>query len=489
MSLLKKTTSQTVEYAIFQAIALVISFISFPITTRIFTVEEYGQLALVNAVLAILIPFAKCGQPAAVIKSYAALNDEKDKAMIYTSSLSGILLCFFTTAIGYYFFTLVIGEYVSLQYPYFVLIMMIILLARTFNALVMSIFRAEEKVITLNMLGLAFRVGSIFVSITSCMLFISGLYGYLIGIVAFEGIITAIMLLFLFWKRYLNVTAISISVIKQLILYGFPLIFFEASSLVNDYADRFFIQYFQDSVQLGIYSVGYNISMYIQGFITSPLWMTIFPIYTKLWETEGPEKTRKYLEIALKYYICLAVLVLTGTILVSNEFIVIVAGAKYREAAQIVPYMTVCVLIFGTYHITGAGFFLFKKTKIIAAYTMACALLHAALNVYLIPKYQMHGAVYSAVLSYIILTIMITVKSRQLFKIKWPMKDVAVYFLSALFIGISLFWLKLNSLLATVLIKLIVLTIAYAGISMLYDSDLRSLILSLVQNIKKNVWN
>jgi len=252
--------------------------------------------------------------------------------------------------------------------------------------------------------------------------------------------------------------------------------------LLNDYADRFFIQYFLDSAQLGIYSVGYNISTYIQGFITGPLWMTIFPIYTKLWESEGRERTTDYLQVLLKYYLCLAVLIICGVLSVSREFIVVFATEKYLLAVQIVPMVTASILIYGTYHITGAGFFLLKKTKIIAGYTMFCALLHAALNIYLIPKYQIQGAVLSAMISYTVLTALITLHSNRILRLKWPVKDLAVYLIFALGIGLLVHRVETGSALSLLVIRSLLITVLYAAAISAYDAHLKQTAIAWMRN-------
>jgi len=472
MSLLKRTTSQAFQYAGFIAMNLVVSFIAFPIMTRIFTVEEYGQLALFNAVLALLIPFAKCGMTTAVIKDYAQVGNAEEKSVLYTSSLAGVVIYSVCTFVAYYLIALFAKEYVALSVDYFLLIVAVLLLSRTLLNLFASFFRAEEKVFLLGVISLVSRSGAMVVSMAACVLLKKGLYGYLLGLFVFEAI-TALALTLYFQRRgELKVKKISLEKLEKLFIYGFPLIFFEVSSLLNDYADRFFIQYFLDSTRLGIYSVGYNISTYIQGFITGPLWMTIFPIYTKLWESEGREKTAEYLQVLLKYYLCLAVLIICGVLSVSREFIVVFATEKYLLAAQIVPMVTASILIYGTYHITGAGFFLLRKTKIIAGYTMFCALLHAALNIYLIPKYQIQGAVISAMISYTVLTALITLHSSRFLRLKWPVKDLAVYLFFALVIGLFVHRLETGSALSVLVIRSLLITVLYVAALFVYDARL-----------------
>lgn len=464
---------------------MILSFLSFPIMTRIFTVAEYGDLALVNATLAILLPFAKCGMPTSVIKQYSLKKTESDKAILYSSSIGGVIIYFTIIFVLYSITTLFTKNYFALNIKHLLLIIGIVLLARSMQQLFSGFYRSEEKVLTLNVIGTILRAGSIIAGITTCLLLIKGLYGYLLGTVIFEGTMT-LWIAFFYWSKELDAKMISWSEIKTLFAFGFPLLFFEVSSLVNDYADRFLIKYFLDSTQLGIYSVGYNLSLYVQGFITAPIWLTIFPIYTKLWETEGAEKTSNYLATILKYYLCVAVLILCGTILVSKEFVTVAATEKYYPASRIVPFVTGSILVYGTYHITGAGFYLLRKTKLIAVYMAICAALNILLNLYFIPRYQLMGAVYSTVISYIVLTFLFTKKANSLLRIRWPIKDAIFYITFGVMTGLIVWHIHLSNVVATLLMKSFCCLILYSGLIFIYDSDLRLKVLLL---IRSGIWN
>ena len=148
--------------------------------------------------------------------------------------------------------------------------------------------------------------------------------------------------------------------------------------------------------------------------------MAIFPIYTKLFEDDGKEATAEFLEVLLKYYACLVILILCFAVVLSEEVIVLLASGKFAESARIVPVVLSSIVINGTYHMTGAGFFLYARTKQIGVYVAACAVGNVMLNALLIPRYGILGAAWSTLVSYLVLTILITVKSRKSLMI-WSM--------------------------------------------------------------------
>jgi O-antigen/teichoic acid export membrane protein len=480
MSLLIKASKQSSLYMIFHGVGLGISFISFPIMTRMFSVEDYGNLALVNATLVIMIGLAKCGITTSFIRHYPEFISEDKKQLLYSSALSGsvliplvIIICY---SIAIFFLNENIGVYLTKTF----LIVGLIILFRTLESLFSSFFRAEERVITLNIVSLLYKTGSLISGILAFFILIKGLHGYFIGVVIFEAFMTAVLIIGYYRKGLLQIKTISLNTFKMLYVYGFPLVFLEVSSLINDYSDRFLIKYFLDSTQLGIYSVGYNLSMYIQGFITAPLWMAVFPIYTKLWEAEGRKETEKFLSQLLKYYLCIAILVLFGISLLSEELITILATKKYSSASQIIPLVAGSILIYGVSHIIGAGFHLMKQTKKIALYTVIVACLNFILNLYLIPKYNIMGAAYSTVASYILLTILIAINSNKLLKVAWPIQDIIFYIFFSIISMMVLNQINIENKFLNLFSKSLIGLLTYSIFIIIYDKKIKRLFFSYI---------
>jgi O-antigen/teichoic acid export membrane protein len=268
-------------------------------------------------------------------------------------------------------------------------------------------------------------------------------------------------------------------VARQLLIFGVPLLLFEMSSLVNDYADRFLIRHFLGSAQVGIYSVGYNFATYVQGLVTAPLWMSIFPIYTKIWETDGPEKTSEFLNVFLNYYLALAVLIIAGVSVTSRELITLLASSKFAAAASVTPFVIASVMLYGTTHITAAGFYLVKRTKTIALLTLSCALINILINLVLIPSYGILGAAYATVISYLILTALITIFSRDLLRVPWPLRSLATYVGAATVSAFMAIHIEHPNLFVSLAIKSIAITASYAIIVLSLDRRLRKTVVSL----------
>lgn len=475
MTALRRAFSQGSLYTLFQALGTAVSLISFPILTRILSVEEYGNLALFNATVSILMSVAKCGITTSFIRSYAAVEtgDDDRQRQLYSSAFGASVVMGLGIAVVYTIVIFFLGDYFGRALTAVLLIAGLPILIGDLRDLFSAFLRAQEKVLTLSLVGLVMRVGSVTTGIFACVILLGGLTGYIVGVIVFEAAIVLLLGLHFARRGLFSLRLVSPSVARQLLIFGMPLLLFELSSLVNDYADRFLIRHFLGSAQVGIYSVGYNFAMYVQGMITAPLWMAIFPIYTKIWESEGPAKTSEFLDVFLNYYLALAILIIIGVSVTSRELITLLATPKFAAAASVTPFVIASVMLYGTTHITAAGFYLVKRTKTIALLTLSCALINILINLVLIPAYGILGAAYATVASYFILTVLITFFSRDLLRVKWPLRSLAVYVGAAMVSAFLAIHIEHQNLFISLLLKSSVTTASYAMIVLSLDRRLR----------------
>ncbi len=459
---------------------------TFPILTRIFSVEDYGNLALANATMIIVIALAKCGITTSFIRHYPEYSSQTEKEYLYSSSLFGITSLSLCVIIIYLYALFIFRGLISADLLKVLLIVGALILLKNLYNLYATWLRAEEKVIELSWLGFLSKAATSFGGILTCVIWIKGVYGFFIGMLAVQAVAILFITVYFCRRRLLKIGKISLSILKKLYFYGYPLIFYEVSSMINDYSDRFLIKFFLGSTQVGLYSVGYNLAMYAQALITAPLWMAIFPIYTKMWEEDGEEKTKAFLSTLLKYYSCIAILVIFGMSLTSDCLVNVLASSKYAAASKIVPLVITSVMVYGTYHITGASFFLLKQTKRIALYTITAAAMNVVLNLYLIPKYGILGAAYATVASYGALAVSITLYSNKHLKLKWPYKDILFYLAFAALMATVMYNIRFESDLLNLFAKSFSGFVIFIICILLYDASIRKIFLSIPMRVKSS---
>jgi O-antigen/teichoic acid export membrane protein len=480
MATLRRVLGQGLTYTLFQTIGMAVGLISFPFLTRLLTVEEYGYLALFNATLSMMLSLAKCGIPTSFIRSYANVSGDSADAQsaLYTNALGTSLALAITISLAYTVALFVLNDYLGPALTQILLFGAVFILVQDLRDLFSAFFRAEEKVLTLSTVNLIIRAGSVAAGIFAATVLLPGLTSYLVGMLVFEAFVVALLAGVFIRSGQFNPRRLSLPTMSQLVFFGAPLLLFELSSLINDYADRFLINHFLGSAQVGIYSVGYNLAMYVQGLITAPLWMAVFPVYTKIWAADGPQKTSEFLGKLLQYYLRGAVLVALVISLVSDELITLLATEKYAAAAQITPYVIVSVLIYGATHITAAGFYLIKRTKIIALLTIGGATLNVLANLFLIPLWGILGAAYATTISYLILTVLITYVAGRLLPIPWPMRVTSICLaaaIAAFLIGTAV---THDNLIAALVLRSASAAAVYVTLLLLLDRPFRHLVVA-----------
>ena len=474
---LKKMIQHGGQYLFFQILILLLSLISFPVLTRLLTVEQYGNLALINVTILILLGLSKCGLGTAFIKYFPEYMENEQ--VIFSSSLSAAV-AISSVIVCSYISILFLAKFVVYRHIFPLLwIVPAFIFFRSLQSLVMSWMRAEEKVMSCNLYSLANRLGVLIVGVSILLIFENRLLGFLVGCLASEGLLVVWVLMPYIKEKRVVIKGVSTLVAKQLVIYGLPLVAFELVSIAIAYADRYQIKYYLDSSSVGIYSAGYNLAMYVQQALTGPLWLAIFPIITKLWHFESKEKTTEFLDGLLKYYFCIAIFLLVVSVLISKEIIVLLASEKYIAAAEIVPFIITGTIVYGSYYIVGAALLLENQTSFLALSTAFCSLVNLLLNIYFVPHFGIIGAAYTTCMSYLMLIIIIYIKSSKIIKINWPFKDIAIYSLWAGIVMI-LSIITLDNLVFCLLVKGVLSVCIYGALILLYDMQLRRIVLNFL---------
>jgi O-antigen/teichoic acid export membrane protein len=216
----------------------------------------------------------------------------------------------------------------------------------------------------------------------------------------------------------------------KLIRFGAPLLLTEFSYLLLQYLDRFFIVSYLGSAELGIYSVGYNVAMYVSEMFVFSISYAITPIYVSLYEREGKEKTEAFINKCLYYLLMILIPMVFGYLAVAGEMIRGLASAKYAEAGVFSPIVLVGTLLIGlNTNILCAGLYLKKKTNTILLIMMFGVAVNILLNLFLIPRFGLLGAASATLIAGIVVVITTVLFSSKFIRLKVDLKSGLYYLL------------------------------------------------------------
>jgi O-antigen/teichoic acid export membrane protein len=254
-----------------------------------------------------------------------------------------------------------------------------------------------------------------------------------------------------------------------MLMYGLPLFASELSGLLLNIGGRYIINYQLGPEPLGSFSAAYNFSDYLQSILTASFAQAIIPIYFRLWEQKGPEKTAEFLQDSLRYYMAISIPIVAGICAVGPELVRLLASAKYHVSASLITFVIAGMLISGGTPLFSAGVYIKKQTKIVMYSVLAAAVCNIALTIILTRGYGIEGAAVATLVSLTLYAASTAYFGRRTVQVRMPWRDLANFSaLSLLMYGV-ITKIELPSLALRISAQIAGGAVLYVGLLLLID--------------------
>jgi len=274
-----------------------------------------------------------------------------------------------------------------------------------------------------------------------------GALGKLQGELLWAGILCIFFIILM--KRYLNLR-FSFKDLKPSLKFGLPLVPHELSLWSLNLADRLLLQFLISFRAVGIYALGYNISL-ILNFISTSIGKAWTP---RFFSTAHQKEAKDTYARMSTYYAGIVVLTGLGLAVLSKELIVFLSTPAYYEAAKVIPIAVLGYVFHSFYKINSRLLHYVKKTKFIGYSTISSAILNIILNFILIKRFGMMGAAWATLISFAILSGITFSYSRRFYPVNFE-KDRLFKILA---VGTAIYclslWIQTGTLLVDFFIKL-----------------------------------
>ena len=144
---------------------------------------------------------------------------------------------------------------------------------------------------------------------------------------------------------------------RAMLAFGIPMLGYELATVMLSMSDRYVIQTLLGAQPLGTYAAAYNMCEYVRQLCLTAFVAAVLPMYPRIWEEQGAEATRTFLQRFLRVYVIAATLVVAGLSAISGEVLALLASEKYRAGAAIVPYVIAGMALDGITMVAGAGLY------------------------------------------------------------------------------------------------------------------------------------
>jgi O-antigen/teichoic acid export membrane protein len=200
--------------------------------------------------------------------------------------------------------------------------------------------------------------------------------------------------------------------------YGGPVAVGLVMALIVSVSDRFLIAAFVGEAAAGVYSASYGLADRTLDVLFLWVGMAAAPLAVSLLEREGRDSVRAQGEAMVLLTLPAAV----GVALVAQPLAAVMMGADFRaQAAAIIPWIAAAGFLngFTTYYLD-SSLELARKTHLTIPILAVPAGVNIALNLLLLPRYGMMGAVAATVAAYAIGAAVTFIVGRRYFPLPFP---------------------------------------------------------------------
>jgi O-antigen/teichoic acid export membrane protein len=193
----------------------------------------------------------------------------------------------------------------------------------------------------------------------------------------------------------------QLSIVKEPLAYGYPLILSAYSNYLIQSADKIILRIFYPLGIVGIYDVGYRLSSVIDFLFVTPVKQALLPIAFQ--QEDQPDQQKYFLARSATVYYTAALMIGLLISLYAKEAVSLLARqAGYQSAWIVVPFIVFSYIQHGLGNHLGLGLVMRKKSTLQSLFLFIGALVNIAFNFLLIPRYGLLGAAVATVISYLV---------------------------------------------------------------------------------------
>lgn len=380
-----------------------LTFVMVRFYTGVLTPADYGTADLIMQTANLLLPLVSLGITNGVFRF--ALDRKEQRRSIFT--------------IGFY--TILVGSLILLaalpllsnseSLREYTLLIGVYTLASCLHSLCAQYIRAEGKTALFAVQGIINTALVIGFNITFLLVFRMGVFGYVMSVVAADGICTLFLVLReKLWKLWLPKPEGQLW--NAMLRYSIPLIPATIFWWITSVSDRYMVAYFLGTDANGLYAVACKI----------PTVLTLLStIFMEAWQFSAIQEATGDREVHIRFYTqvwsaFLAVMVMAGSVIIvlCRLEIRMLSTQQYYEAWRYIPTLSMAMVFSAFSSFMGSVYVVTEKSRLSLWTALWSALANIFLNSLLIPRIGIQGAAIATLASYVLCFAIRAVTSRRL---------------------------------------------------------------------------
>lgn len=447
---IKKTIKHTAIYSFGNISTKIVGFILLPLYTNYLLPEDYGILIILQTILQILIGVFGFNLPTAMMRWYASEKNVKTRnsivfSTLFSSTIISVILSLilipFSKEFSLYWFS-------TDQFSNYFIFLFLASSAGIISNVPLNVIRLKELPKFYVILSVLRFTTIILLNIYFVAYAKMGVEGIMIS--EFLGSLIVIVLSLPILIKDSNFV-LNMKILKEMFIFGYPLVFSTVFSFVLTLGDRFIIESIDGVASVGVYSLGHKIASIINMLILQSFQLGFLPLaYKKL----GTPNDKKYFSKILTYYTTLLAFSVLGISMFGKEIVeILVKNHEYWLASTVIPIIAFSFLIRGLQYNFSLSFHFEKKTGYVTTIIVITSIINILLNFILIKEIGFLGAAYSLLISSIIMMFLSYHYGQKVYRIPYELMKISKIVAISLLLYLLSFLLSDKGLLVNFIFK------------------------------------
>jgi O-antigen/teichoic acid export membrane protein len=412
---LRALASQSVIYGLSGVLSRFIGIFLVPLYTRILTPEDYGVIGLVASTLAVLSVLAVLGLDNSAHRWFWDSEDVDDRKVTIASWAWCQIAISLVLCLGLLLAAEPLGAWLGGR-PDTAVALRVAALSLPFSALstvLTNWLRMQRRAVP----TLLFGIGVSLLNVGFGVLLVLTLRWGVVGAFAAQlgGAVVATAAAALLLGDWISPRHLRAARLGEMLRYALPLIPSALAFWIVGLSDRYFLQYFAGTGDVGLYQIASSVAV-VAALATTAFQQAWGPFALSI--HRRPNARDVYAQ-ALLAYAWVACLVATGLALFAPEAIRLLATEQYVGAAPVVAFLAFGYVMVGLGYVAGLGPSLAKTTRPVGVAIGIAAVVNLAMNAVLVPWLGREGAAITSLVSQAIVPLYLFRRSQQLYPIPY----------------------------------------------------------------------
>ncbi|MEJ5250298.1 MAG: oligosaccharide flippase family protein [Armatimonadota bacterium] len=419
--MLRQLVKDSAIYAVGTIASRLVGFIMIPVYTRVLTPADYGIIETIIRLVDIVGLFLALGLAEALLRHYYLAKGEEDRrrlvGTVFTLNLAVVLVgSLLVLPFSSQLAKIAFGHS---RYAHYVAVSLVGMLVGSLIELPLTLWRAEGKAWRFTSVSLMKLTTQLATNIVLVVWLRWSVWG-----VVLSGLINAVV-----WSAVLAVVVRrryglcwDLRWIKPVLRYGLPLVPAALSQFVLHFSDRFFLTRYVTESELGLYSLAYRFGMLVNvfyGIIVLAWGPWIFRVGV---QEQGTKQIARAASLVLVGFACISVCIS----LLSGPVIHLLSSPSFWGAAFYVPPLTLAYWLFVLQGVSSAGARIANRTDVLGVINVLSAGICLGLSVILIRYYGTWGAIWTTLLSFLVLALGSYAVSQKVFPVHYDWGSIVL---------------------------------------------------------------